>query len=360
MNLNPFKIILVVALCLLWVHNAGIPSILAEDKPDTQADTKESSLEEISKWISRLDSDSYQERKQAHQNLLFAGSESIPLLEKAAHKASHETCARILLIIEHHIQNNSEEFHEPATAALESFLDSENKSLILLTHPFWNQNVTLIELRAIEKLRTLNCSVKTNGTANTYGSRGLTPASRISQIVIHLNWKGGEEGLRYLGRLRTISELAPVYCIEGNGLDLKSFQKAESKAPNLKVQFRGPSLLGVECFTTNICQIRKVAPDSTADNAGLLSGDVITKFNGKPTPDFRALTDLIAETMPGDKIKITFKRNLREYEVSAAMLGWPQEDQESRQPGIRLKNRNINPNPKPATPPTKRKKTSSQ
>ena len=45
-----------------------------------------------------------------------------------------------------------------------------------------------------------------------------------------------------------------------------------------------------------------------ADKAGLLPGDVITEFNGKPVPDNEALVALVVATKPGTTVPLTVFR----------------------------------------------------
>ena len=50
-------------------------------------------------------------------------------------------------------------------------------------------------------------------------------------------------------------------------------------------------------------------PDTPAAAAGLKSGDVITKINGKPVTDAADLTRRIGAMKPGDKVEIAYLRD---------------------------------------------------
>ncbi|NOX53619.1 MAG: PDZ domain-containing protein [Planctomycetes bacterium] len=54
--------------------------------------------------------------------------------------------------------------------------------------------------------------------------------------------------------------------------------------------------------------IRFVFPESPADRAGLQRGDVITHWEGRPTPDAAALLDAVSRARPGQTVKIRFRR----------------------------------------------------
>ena len=42
-----------------------------------------------------------------------------------------------------------------------------------------------------------------------------------------------------------------------------------------------------------------------AAQAGIVVGDVVTKIDGKPIPDFDRLTAVIAQHQPGDEVDVT-------------------------------------------------------
>ena len=58
--------------------------------------------------------------------------------------------------------------------------------------------------------------------------------------------------------------------------------------------------------------VASVSPDSPAEDAGIRQGDVITKVDGAPVEDSRALTRLIGSMPPGNKVKITVMRGGKE------------------------------------------------
>lgn len=55
-------------------------------------------------------------------------------------------------------------------------------------------------------------------------------------------------------------------------------------------------------------KVTRVLGDSPAEKAGVKTGDLITKFDGKDVKSFKALADAVSEKEPGDKVKIELKR----------------------------------------------------
>lgn len=60
-----------------------------------------------------------------------------------------------------------------------------------------------------------------------------------------------------------------------------------------------------------------VAPDSPAQKAGLLAGDLITHINGEPVQDGRATMLRIALLRPGDSVDIAIQRNQQSMDLRA-------------------------------------------
>lgn len=59
---------------------------------------------------------------------------------------------------------------------------------------------------------------------------------------------------------------------------------------------------------SNECKIAEVYPGTPAEKAGVQVGDVIIKFDGKDITDFDSLRKLVAETNPGNTVKIVVRR----------------------------------------------------
>ncbi|MBS1773547.1 MAG: PDZ domain-containing protein [Bacteroidetes bacterium] len=69
----------------------------------------------------------------------------------------------------------------------------------------------------------------------------------------------------------------------------------------------------------NGAKIKDVMPNSAADEAGLVAGDVITRINDKSVANGIALTEAIAQKEPGEKIDITFLHNGKEKHTEASL-----------------------------------------
>ena len=71
--------------------------------------------------------------------------------------------------------------------------------------------------------------------------------------------------------------------------------------------------------------ITLVIPESAAEAAGLVEGDIITEVDGRPVTESRPLDEHIARYRPGDRVELTVLRDGRERDVSVRLGARPVE-----------------------------------
>jgi hypothetical protein len=80
-------------------------------------------------------------------------------------------------------------------------------------------------------------------------------------------------------------------------------------ASGVAVDFRRGAFLGVGGHDDpDGCRIVTVHRGSPANTAGILPGDIVTKFGGAPVPNFSGLTDLIAPREFGEEVEVELAR----------------------------------------------------
>jgi serine protease Do len=70
--------------------------------------------------------------------------------------------------------------------------------------------------------------------------------------------------------------------------------------------------------------IRDIAPDSAAERAGLLPGDIIVSINGEEIYYLAMLFDVLFSYYPGDQVAIQYYRDGAEAEVELTLGEWPE------------------------------------
>lgn len=88
-------------------------------------------------------------------------------------------------------------------------------------------------------------------------------------------------------------------------------------------------IIGVQldtAYTGPGAQVAEVTPDSPADIAGILDGDVITAIDGKVLTDSTELVVAIRDNAPGDTVTLTLLRDGRTQDVTVTLVAsQPQE-----------------------------------
>ena len=64
------------------------------------------------------------------------------------------------------------------------------------------------------------------------------------------------------------------------------------------------------------CKVQSVEEEAPAFKAGLKVGDVVRKINGHEVKDYATLRRLVAESKPGDELKVEFQRGEEEMTIT--------------------------------------------
>ncbi len=174
----------------------------------------------------------------------------------------------------------------------------------------------------------------------TYGiisglDREITTDSDIALIQTDAAINPGNSGgalLNTKGELVGINsaKIASVE-FEGMGFAIPSNAAIELTKNIIKNQNKPEPYLGVtvsETYTPEMLEsygfprgavISSVATDSPAEKAGIMRGDIITEFDGKEITTYSKLRDYVADSQPGDKVKIELYRNGKTYTVNVTI-----------------------------------------
>lgn len=306
----PLRIALTLALlCSLATTTSGYAqddAVEAAKPAEATPDIPAVDPAQIAAWVEQLDSDVYTERESATKQLIAADLQAIDVLSQAASGASPEASVRIAHILEQiYINSTSDASIDSSEAALESFKTLKNPTLASRAELILEANYGVREKRAIAEIQRLGGTIDFAEPQNINFNRAGVD-SQIEHIVIGKQWKGGDEGLKHIKRL---TQLRVLYFIRGADVSEDALADLQKALPATQFQMRMPAYLGIAGFPHNQgCQVMTVKEGSAADDAGLMIGDVITKFGDKQVKDFEALIKEIAECEPGDKIELTIIR----------------------------------------------------
>jgi serine protease Do len=77
--------------------------------------------------------------------------------------------------------------------------------------------------------------------------------------------------------------------------------------------------------------LSSVTPGGPAEKAGLLPGDIITEFNGRPVADSEALVNLVVATKPGTSVPVTIYRKKQKKTLNIVVDELDLEAEQGRQ-----------------------------
>lgn len=95
----------------------------------------------------------------------------------------------------------------------------------------------------------------------------------------------------------------------GTGVSPQKVESMRSALPGLQIDHRQGGFLGVTCLDSfEVCAINGVLPDSAAEEAGLIKGDVIVRVGDTEVKRFKDLQNVINQHPPGDEVEVKYRR----------------------------------------------------
>lgn len=141
----------------------------------------------------------------------------------------------------------------------------------------------------------------------------LNPSSNsMLRIFIDQSWPQTPRAMALLQRLAALGKTGRVsiYSIQGHPLTPEQLASIKAIFGDTRVQDRGPVCLGIiqepalGLGNDTGVLIGQVEKGSSADNAGLTGGDLITKMNDEKLTDFDDLVTRLKQHQVGDKIRL--------------------------------------------------------
>ncbi len=284
----------------------------------------------VAKWINDLGSDSYSVREVASGRLLQAGRSAIESITGATQRDDLEVTTRAVQILAAMLKSDDVDTADAAADALTKISTTRNASTAAMAAAGAAVDALVdYQGRTLEMIQRLGGEVEI-GVPYTINPDGI-------QVTLGSNWHSGLKILKHVPNLEHLSlhgfplsddELADLADLRRlKNLDLFSTHvtldaadKFERSHPSIHVDRRNAMLgIGVEPGT---CQVSRVEPNSAADHAGLIVGDVILKFQGQAIKNFTDLTARIGACRGGDKVAIQISRGGQIFDREVTLGDW--------------------------------------
>jgi len=305
------------------------------EEPQTAAEQSNEPIQQpIQQWAAGLDSDEFDIRERAQQQLEIAELPALEAVAKTAQTGSLESSTRAINVLLFWAESKNQKLQLAALQKLAN-LPHRPREAAMATRLLANAR----EQAAIETLTKLGATVTPvrNSSANV-------------RVRIGPQWKGGDEGLKHLAdvphanhvclhvapltdpALEHLTSLDQIQVLELYSIDFSeaAILKLQQQLPNTKIVSKSGPMLGISGNANDMIKtsvgVGGVVKNSAASKAGIRRGDRITEFNGEPVTEFTALTDRIAKYQPGDTAKLTLLRENKTQEVSVTFDKWGEND----------------------------------
>ena len=323
---------------------------VSDRSPETSPDTTVSN--EITQLVSDLGSPEFARRQAAVATLRNAKGQQLQEICKVLETGKDsETARRIIEVLElryeqtpldsEDVRITSETIEKSAHS--ERWFVSETARDVLERH--WQRRTEI----AVVELVSMNVPLSPKDPSELWKQNSDAPpqmfgqadptSSRHLKIYIDKNWPGNDRAFELLKRLDSLQtesfmtqpRLVSIYLIDGHPLAIEQVAILKGTFGDTQIAERGRVCLGVlnepRFGVEEGILVGSVQKGSSADAAGISSGDLIVAMNGKKLTDFDQLVTQLRGFDVGDKIMLHIRSNGIQDEggsrsVEVTLKGW--------------------------------------
>lgn len=302
-------------------------SLLLPDAPAFAKEKEAAALpQQAIDYILDLQSDDFQARQKATQELPKFGEQVVAPLLKVTEGDSLEAAVRAILVIEQVYIQGKVDSVGPAEEALEKLTHAKNPSVAIRAEEAIDRHADIREKRAVREIRKMGGTVKlwtAKEIAESAPGSNYEPG-QVRYVALGSRWTGGEAGLRFVKRVRSFRVL---YLIKGHPIPELAMEDLMKALPGTQIMTRdSDALLGITSDGVfrdqGGCVVSNVSEGLAAEKAGIRAGDLILKFDGKPVKNFDALVTLIGEKSAGDEVEVVLLRGNRVKTLKVTLSSW--------------------------------------
>ncbi len=343
------------------------------------------SAEQITKWVTDLDSKRFFDREVATAKLISAGAAAVDPVVEAVAGGNLEVTLRGIYILQELTLSVDRETEEAAHSALTKIAQSRETATARRAAASLARLNAIRHGRALEELTRLGANI---GTVSSHFGISITQRRSIElgedwrgedkdlalvgwlrdvdELIFHGSrvsdeWlkhvpkisglqnltikraKVTDEGIKHLAGLKGLKTLALLYLpitdssvrtlkglhgfevmkIYGCSMTAGGANELGRALPETDIDFREGGFLGVACHRDlPRCVVYRVTANSAAQKAGLMAEDVIYEYEGKEVGNFESLTALIAKNRPGDKVTMKILRKDKKLTKELTLGEW--------------------------------------
>ncbi|MEZ6067020.1 MAG: PDZ domain-containing protein [Planctomycetaceae bacterium] len=150
----------------------------------------------------------------------------------------------------------------------------------------------------------------------------------VTNVFLTSRWRGTNDDLWHLRRLRHSPKPWELYLVEGTPADKLAVLEVTADLDNVRLQERGPSLgvSGKHGPWDDHCVIQNVLPGGAADRAGIQEGDIVLSIGQRRISDFSQLISAVGELSEGEKVDVAIIRRGTPLQLQVEMVAWDDVD----------------------------------
>jgi len=288
---------------------------------------------EVDADLAALSNPQYRVREEAARRLVSRKAYSVDPLTQVALVGNTEASVRAFDILRQLYRDGDEATCAAVESALETLASSDNVAVAARAESSINGVAQKWHRRAVETFIKLGGGIRYVAPAPAEDPEAADNEDKfdrpIQYALIKKTWTGGDDGLKYLRRIEDFRSPpdfrgSTLYVIKG-AVSKNAIAALEGSLPNLHVAERGPAQLGISPSPRPVgigLMVGQVSEGSAAQRAGIMTYDILLKFNGHNVNDFEGLVDKISEKEPGDKVPVVFMRGDMEQTVVVELRPW--------------------------------------
>lgn len=267
-------------------------------------------VDEAEKLALDLNHQDFAIRESATRKLPSLGASVIAPVTEIALQENLEAGLRAVSVLEMLYLSDDTTAFDQAEASLNRLLTQSKHPAVAqkAAETLENNHFTVTQRRAIAEVRRLGGQIQMQREIPLIinGEHHRPEQGWAQAAAINRHWKGGDEGLRHLVRLKS---LQTIYLVSGHPLSEEDIRQLEIDMPDTILQTRGRAMLGVGTRPDTLgCFISQVRQESAAAEVGMQVGDVVVEISGKPVRQPEDLIALIGEHSEDEPVEIVVLR----------------------------------------------------
>lgn len=291
----------------------------------------------LESMIRQLESPNFQERIRGRRELATNAATQLDEIARLASNAEPEIAEHLVKVLESVFLKHDDATGEQAERILQQLAEQGGTAAlpageVLRSHAKLRESRARVALEKLgaqfvyyhpERFLSQMFGMGANVAAFPEVGVGFGPPAVLFQIYLHNDWTGTREDLWHLTRLSAHRDLV-IYSIKGNSIDINDLFRLAGHLKGLSIHERG-ACLGISSGPDpSPCVVGEVVRGGAAEEAGLMTGDIVEALDGKEIRNFAHLVQTLQDYKIGDQVNFTVTRSQLQpsFDIQVELGSW--------------------------------------